>query len=109
MRKPLHRSGHYNQDFSPKPPISQRNFSACSRPSIYRVFQQDALNTKVTQENVSNYFECVTKASGSGTLPISSQSLGCYFDFSLPTQFAQQTSDVALQSLTLGLINLILI
>lgn len=109
MHKPLHISGHYNQDFSPKPPISQGNFSTCSRASIYWVFQQDALNTKGTQENISNYFDCVTNASGSGRLPISSQSLGCYFDFSLPTRFAQQTSDVALQSLTLGLINLILI
>ena len=109
MRKSLHISGHYNQDFNPKPPIFQGNFTTCLRASIYWVFQQDALNTKVTQENILNYFECFTKASGSRRLPMSSQSLGCYSGFSLPTLFAEQTPSVALQSLTSGLVNLIFI
>lgn len=88
MHKPLHVSGHYNWDFNPKPPISSGNFTTRLRTSMHWVFQQDALNTKVTQENISNYSECITKASGS-RLPIASQSLGCCSGFSLPIQFCR--------------------
>lgn len=94
MHKPLCISEHYNQDFNPKRPVSQGQFT-CFRASIPRGFQQDALNTKVTPEKTSNYSECITKASGIRG-PVFSQSLVCYSGFSSPTQFAQQTFDLAL-------------
>ena len=96
MHKPLHVSWHYNQDSDPKPPISQGNFTTRLRASLHWVFRHDAQNTTDTHENISNYFECTTKAPGSRRLPVSPQSLSCYSGFSLPTQFALQATRCSL-------------